>query len=166
MADGVPTWEEVARDYGRFLYSVAYRLAGNDDDAQDLVQESLIRIRKGLERYEPGSLEGWLARIVTNVFLDEVRRRKRRPADALPDDPERVLPTSPAADEVPTGLSDEVQRAFLQVRASETAMSVEELSGDGDLRLYRLDVQTAEVHARGGHPRWGMGIDTRLPVSL
>jgi RNA polymerase sigma-70 factor (ECF subfamily) len=112
MADGVPTWEEVARDYGRFLYSVAYRLAGNDDDAQDLVQESLIRIRKGLERYEPGSLEGWLARIVTNVFLDEVRRRKRRPTDALPDDPERVLPTTPAADEVPTGLSDEVQRAL------------------------------------------------------
>ena len=112
MADGVPTWEEVARDYGRFLYNVAYRLAGNDDDAQDLVQESLIRIRKGLERYEPGSLEGWLARIVTNVFLDEVRRRKRRPADALPDDPERVLPTSPGADEVSTGLSDEIQRAL------------------------------------------------------
>ena len=112
MADGVPTWEEVARDYGRFLYNVAYRLAGNDDDAQDLVQEALIRVRKGLERYEPGSLEGWLARIVTNVFLDEVRRRKRRPADALPDDPERVLPPAPAADQVPTGLSDEVQRAL------------------------------------------------------
>ena len=112
MADGVPTWEEVARDYGRFLYNVAYRLAGNDDDAQDLVQEALIRVRKGLERYEPGSLEGWLARIVTNVFLDEVRRRKRRPTDALPDDPGRVLPPTPAADEVPTGLSDEVQRAL------------------------------------------------------
>ena len=113
MADGVPTWEEVARDHGRFLYNVAYRLAGNDDDAQDLVQESLIRVRKGLERYEPGSLEGWLARIVTNVFLDEVRRRKRRPTDALPDDPGRVLPPSPAADEVPTGLSDEIQRALV-----------------------------------------------------
>ena len=113
MADGIPTWEEVARDYGRFLYNVAYRLAGNDDDAQDLVQESLIRVRKGLERYEPGSLEGWLARIVTNVFLDEVRRRKRRPTDALPDDPGRVLPPSPAADEVPTGLSDEVERALV-----------------------------------------------------
>ena len=84
MADGVPTWEEVARDHGRFLYNVAYRLAGNDDDAQDLVQESLIRVRKGLERYEPGSLEGWLARIVTNVFLDEVRRRKRRPDRRAP----------------------------------------------------------------------------------
>jgi RNA polymerase sigma-70 factor (ECF subfamily) len=114
MADGVPTWEEVARDHGRFLYNVAYRLAGNPDDAQDLVQEALIRVRKGLERYEPGSLEGWLARIVTNVFLDEVRRKRRRPADALPDDPERVLPASPAADaaEVATSLSDEIQDAL------------------------------------------------------
>jgi RNA polymerase sigma-70 factor (ECF subfamily) len=112
MADGVPTWEAVARDYGRFLYNVAYRLAGNDDDAQDLVQEALLRVRRGLERYEPGSLEGWLARIVTNVFLDEMRRRKRRPTDALPDDPGRVLPPAPAADEVQTGLSDEIQDAL------------------------------------------------------
>jgi RNA polymerase sigma-70 factor (ECF subfamily) len=112
MADGIPTWEEVARDHGRFLYSVAYRLAGNDDDAQDLVQEALIRVRKGLERYEPGSLEGWLARIVTNVFLDEMRRRKRRPTGALPDDPDRVVPPSPAADEASTQLSDEIQAAL------------------------------------------------------
>ena len=111
-ADGVPTWEEVARDKGRFMYTVAYRLAGNDEDAQDLVQEALIRVKRGLERYEPGSLEGWLARIVTNVFLDEVRRRRRRPTHALPDDPERVLPPSPAADEVSTQLSDDIQAAL------------------------------------------------------
>ncbi|MFA5884863.1 MAG: sigma-70 family RNA polymerase sigma factor [Acidimicrobiia bacterium] len=112
MTDGVPTWEEVARDKGRFMYTVAYRLAGNDEDAQDLVQEALIRVKRGLERYEPGSLEGWLARIVTNVFLDEVRRRRRRPTDALPDDPERVLPPSPGADEVSTQLSDDIQTAL------------------------------------------------------
>src|SRR5204862_7978508 len=112
MTDGVPTWEEVARDYGRFLYTVAYRLSGNDDDAQDLVQESLIRVRRGLERYEPGSLQGWLARIVTNVFLDEMRRRKRRPTDALPDDPGSVLPTPPAADQESTGLSAGDPRAL------------------------------------------------------
>ena len=109
----IPTWEEIARDHGRFLYTVAYRLAGNDSDAQDLVQEALIRVGKGLERYQPGSLTGWLARIVTNVFLDEVRRRRRRPTDPFPDDdPERVLPTAPAADEVASGLSDEVQTAL------------------------------------------------------
>ena len=112
MADGIPTWEEVARDHGRFLYSVAYRLAGNADDAQDLVQEALIRVRRGLERYEPGSLEGWLARIVTNVFLDEIRRRRRRPTSALPDDPERVLPVTAGADEMSQVLSADVQSAL------------------------------------------------------
>jgi DNA-directed RNA polymerase specialized sigma24 family protein len=58
---------------------VAYRLTGNSDDAQDLVQEVLLKVRKGLETYRPGSLEGWLSRITTNTFLDETRRRRRRP---------------------------------------------------------------------------------------
>jgi RNA polymerase sigma-70 factor, ECF subfamily len=112
MPDGVPTWEEVARDHGRFLYNVAYRLAGSDADAQDLVQESLIRIRRGLETYTPGSLEAWLARIVTNVFLDDVRRQRRRPTVALPEQPDVVLPPAAAADEASEQLSDEVQHAL------------------------------------------------------
>ena len=113
MADGVPTWEEVARDHGRFLYNVAYRLTGNDDDAQDLVQESAHRVRKGLERYEPGSLEGWLARIVTNVFLDEVRRRKRAPdRGAARRSRPRAAPDARRRRGAPTGLSDEIQRAL------------------------------------------------------
>ena len=115
MANGVPTWEEVARDYGRFMYTVAYRLAGNDEDAQDLVQEALLRVRGGLERYEPGSLQGWLARIVTNVFLDEVRRRRRRPTDPLPDDPERVLGGGQAADEASETLSEDLQAALARL---------------------------------------------------
>ena len=110
--DGVPTWEEIARDHGRFLYNVAYRLAGSDADAQDLVQEALLRVRRGLETYTPGSLEAWLARIVTNVFLDEVRRKRRRPAVAFPEQPDHVLPPSAAADEASEALSDEVQLAL------------------------------------------------------
>jgi RNA polymerase sigma-70 factor (ECF subfamily) len=112
MAEPVPSWEEVARRYGRFLYNVAYRLAGNDDDANDLAQEALLRVRKGLESYQPGSMEAWLSRIVTNVFLDEVRRRKRRPVEALPDDPDRLLPPSAAAASATDKLSDEVQAAL------------------------------------------------------
>ncbi len=97
------------------MYSVAYRLSGNDADAQDLVQEALIRVHRGLVSYQPGSMEGWLARIVTNVFLDETRRRKRRPTDALPDDADRALPSSPAADELAEGFSEEIQRALLSL---------------------------------------------------
>ena len=115
MTDGhVPSWEEVARDHGRFLYTVAFRLTGNDDDAQDLVQEVLLRVRKGLETYRPGSLEGWLSRITTNTFLDEIRRRRRRPVEALPDDPGQVLPPAAAADEAlaAQALPDDVQSAL------------------------------------------------------
>jgi RNA polymerase sigma-70 factor (ECF subfamily) len=112
MSGEVPTWEEVARTHGRFLHNVAYRLTGNDEDAHDLVQEALLRVRKGLQTYRPGSLEAWLSRIVTNAFLDEVRRRRRRPLEALPDDPERLLPPSPPADEATDALSDEVQAAL------------------------------------------------------
>ena len=111
---GIPTWEDVARDHGRFLYTVAYRLTGNSDDAQDLVQEVLLKVRKGLETYRPGSLEGWLSRITTNTFLDETRRRRRQPVDRLPEDPDRVLPAGPAADVALTAeaLPDDVQQAL------------------------------------------------------
>ena len=93
---------------------MAYRLTGNHDDAQDLVQEVLLRVRRGLETYRPGSLEGWLSRITTNTFLDETRRRRRRPLDLLPEEPDRVVPPSPAADDALAGevLPDHVQEAL------------------------------------------------------
>jgi len=113
MASRTPTWEEIARDHGRFLYSVSYRLTGNHEDAQDLVQDVLLRVRRGLATYQPGSLEGWLSRIATNAFLDDVRRKKRRPIEALPDDAERVLAGAPPADEAldAANLPDHVQAA-------------------------------------------------------
>jgi RNA polymerase sigma-70 factor (ECF subfamily) len=115
----VPSWEEVARKYGRFLYNVAYRLTGNDDDAQDLVQEVLLRVRRGLESYRPGSMEGWLSRITTNAFLDDTRRRRRRPLELLPEEPDRVVSPARSADadfeaEV---LSEDVQDALRELPA-------------------------------------------------
>jgi RNA polymerase sigma factor (sigma-70 family) len=104
----------VARSHGRFLYTVAYRLTGNDADAQDLVQEVLLRVRRGLATYRPGSLEAWLSRITTNAFLDETRRRKRRPTEPLPDDPDRVLAggEDAASALAAATLPDEVQEAL------------------------------------------------------
>jgi RNA polymerase sigma-70 factor (ECF subfamily) len=98
-ADQVPTWEQIARDQGRFLYTVAYRLTGNHEDAQDLVQDVLVRVQRGLATYQPGSLHGWLSRITTNAFLDDARKRKRRPTDPFGDEADRVVPAAPSADE-------------------------------------------------------------------
>ena len=112
---GVPTWEEVARDHGRFLYTVSYRLTGNHDDAEDLVQEVLVRVQRGLDTYRPGTLHGWLSRIATNAFLDEARRKKRRPLHVVPDVPERLLPgaAEPEAELAASTLPDDVQAALL-----------------------------------------------------
>ena len=109
-----PTWEQVARQYGRFLYTVAFRLTGNHDDAQDLVQEVLVRVQRGLATYRPGSMEGWLSRIATNAFLDDVRRRKRRPLDLVGDDIDTIGPGAPSADVVIASeqLPDDVQSAL------------------------------------------------------
>lgn len=73
-----------------------------------------MRVQRGLRTYEPGSLRGWLGRITTNAFLDDARRRQRRPQVALPEDPDLVLPASPSAAEAAAaaGLSDEVQAAL------------------------------------------------------
>src|SRR5437763_2934659 len=122
--EGSPTWEEIAREHGRFLYTVAYRLTGNRDDAEDLVQEVLLRVRRGLETYQPGSREGWLSRITTNAFLDEMRRQKRRPLELLPEEPERVLPSTAGADEalanevLPEDIPDALRRLPADYRAA------------------------------------------------
>lgn len=119
MEESVPlTWEEVARVYGRKIYNFAYRLTGNPDDAADLVQEVLLRVRRGLASYQPGSFEGWLWRITRNAFLDEVRRRNRRPSYPIPEDIDRWdVASTPAADVEYSRISigDDIQKALLEL---------------------------------------------------
>jgi RNA polymerase sigma-70 factor (ECF subfamily) len=112
------TWEEVARVYGRKIYNFAYRLTGNPDDAHDLVQEVLLRVRRGLASYQPGSFEGWLWRITRNAFLDDIRRQKRRPTSPLPDEPDRwdKAASEPADVEYDRiSLGDDIQKALLEL---------------------------------------------------
>ena len=112
------TWEEVARVYGRKIYNFAYRLTGNPDDAHDLVQEVLLRVRRGLADYQPGSFEGWLWRITRNAFLDDIRRRKRRPTSPLPDEVDRwdrASSESVESEYARISLGDDIQKALLEL---------------------------------------------------
>jgi RNA polymerase sigma factor (sigma-70 family) len=72
-----PTWEDVVRDHSARVYRLAYRLTGNTHDAEDLTQEVFVRVFRSLATYSPGTFEGWLHRITTNLFLDMARRRQR-----------------------------------------------------------------------------------------
>ncbi len=108
----------MARVYGRKIYNFAYRLTGNPADAHDLSQEVLLRVRRGLANYQPGSFEGWLWRITRNAFIDEIRKRQRRPTTPLPDEIDRWdAATSEPADLVFDRLSlgDDIQKALLEL---------------------------------------------------
>ncbi len=85
-----PSWDEIVRDHSARVYRLALRLTGNQHDAEDLTHDVFIRVFRSLDTYTPGTFEGWLHRITTNLFLDRVRRRARIRFDSLPDDAERI----------------------------------------------------------------------------
>ncbi len=85
-----PSWDDVVRTHSARVYRLAYRLTGNPHDAEDLTQEVFVRVFRSLSNYTPGTFEGWLHRITTNLFLDQVRRKARIRFDALPEDAERL----------------------------------------------------------------------------
>ncbi len=80
-----PTWEEIVRDHSARVYRLAYRLTGNPHDAEDLTQDVFVRVFRSLHRFQPGTFEGWLHRITTNLFLDGARRRQKIRFDGLAD---------------------------------------------------------------------------------
>ena len=86
----MPTWAELVEEHADSVYRLAFRLAGNQHDAEDLTQETFMRVFRNLKNYQPGTFEGWLHRITTNLFLDMVRRRAKIRMEALPEDYERV----------------------------------------------------------------------------
>ena len=81
-----PSWEDIVRTHSGRVYRLAYRLTGNTQDAEDLTQEVFVRVFRSLSKYTPGTFEGWLHRITTNLFLDMARRRQRIRFEGLGDD--------------------------------------------------------------------------------
>ena len=99
-ATPTPTWDEIAERYGDTVFTMAFRLTGDRDEARDLAQDVFVRVYRNLDRYRPGTFEGWLDRITKNLFLDRVRRRARVRMEPLPDEEWRQPPdTGPGPEE-------------------------------------------------------------------
>jgi RNA polymerase sigma-70 factor (ECF subfamily) len=96
----MPSWDELVRQHADRVYRLAYRLSGNQHDAEDLTQETFIRVFRSVQNYQPGTFEGWLHRITTNLFLDMVRRRARIRMEALPEDYDRVPSDQPNPEQI------------------------------------------------------------------
>ena len=114
--------------HSRPLFRLAYRMTGNQQDAEDVVQESLLRAYKQLARFdERASFGTWLYRIAVNCSLDVVRSRKRRneyaaPVDSEMDDPTLALPSrDPEPDRIAMSgeVRDRVAGAMTELSASE-----------------------------------------------
>src|SRR5689334_17491375 len=75
--------------HSRSLFRLAYRMTGNEQDAEDVVQETFLRAYRQLGKFdERASFGTWLYRIAVNCSLDFVRSKKRRSEQIAPADPE------------------------------------------------------------------------------
>ncbi len=118
--------------YGKATYNFAYRLTRNDADAADLAQEAFIRVYRAWRSFVPGtSFLSWVYRIVTNLYRDELRRRKGRYQEEIPEDnaPQdfgggRPLAIEPIDDYVEQQMSEPVAKALDALTPDQRAVLV------------------------------------------
>lgn len=147
-----PTWEELVREHTPMVYRLAYRLTGNQHDAEDLTQDVFLKVFRSLHTFTPGTFEGWLHRITTNAFLDRARRNQRLRIDPFEDAGEREQggigqPDTTLDD---ADLAPDLARALAAIqpeqRVAVVLCDVEGLSYDEVSRV--LDVNPGTVRSR------------------
>ena len=129
---------ELVEAYAPKLLSVARRLLGSRADAEDAVQRALLQTYQSARRYEPRwAVSTWLYRILTNVCVDELRRRSVRVAHA-----DTAAGTPPgAAFEAPgdAGRRIDVERAMARVpREARVLLALHYVDGLGNAELARI----------------------------
>ncbi len=73
-------YRELVRHYQSSVVNLAWRITGNSEDAAEVAQETFIRVLRSLSTYDPARpFRTWLFKIASNLALDVIRRRKRRP---------------------------------------------------------------------------------------
>src|SRR5579864_3381993 len=158
--------ERAMEQYGKATYNFAYRLTGNEADASDLTQEAFIRVFRAWRSFKPGtSFLSWIYRIVTNLYRDELRKRKGVFLAELPDDnAAHELPRDQRSHD-PIGaiheqqLSATVERALQQLTADQRAVvllaDIEERSYQeiADIMAISIGTVRSRLHRARGQLR-------------
>ena len=168
----IPSWEEIVTEHSARVYRLAYRLTGNRHDAEDLTQEVFVRVFRSLSSYRPGTFEGWLHRITTNLFLDQARRRSRIRFDALAEDAESRMPGRVPAPEVQVQdqlFDDDVESALADLppdfRAAVVLCDIEGLSYDEIADVLGLKLGTVRSRIHRGRSMLRKSLAHRAPAT-
>ena len=79
LAGDEAAYRELVRRYQRAVYSVAFRMVRSAEDAEDLTQETFVRVFKALDRYDPARpFQAWLFTITSRLSIDHIRRRRMK----------------------------------------------------------------------------------------
>lgn len=165
-----PTWEEIVVEHTPRVYRLAYRLTGNVQDAEDLTHDVFVRVFRSLSSYRPGTFEGWLHRITTNMFLDRMRRKQRIRFDALAEDADGRLPATDRGPEqvvLDAEFDDDVQRALDALppdfRAAVVLCDIEGLSYEEIAATLGLKLGTVRSRIHRGRSQLRASLAHRSP---
>jgi RNA polymerase sigma-70 factor (ECF subfamily) len=152
-ANDPTAWAEIAERYYGTVFGWAYRLTAHRADAEDLTQETFMRVFSALESYRPeGSFEGWLRRITTNLFLDSKRREARARLEVLGEEAEDLADKGPVPDEVVNviSLQERLNDALSQLSPDlRTALVMSDLEGRSYQEIAdKLGVRLGTVRSR------------------
>lgn len=166
-----PSWEQIVQDNSARVYRLAYRLTGNRHDAEDLTQETFVRVFRSLHTFQPGTFEGWLHRITTNLFLDQVRRRQRIRMDTIGDESDRIESTDRLATPEQAfehgHLDRDVQRALDELppeyRAAVVLCDIEGLSYEEIAVTLGIKLGTVRSRIHRARARLRVALEHRAP---
>jgi RNA polymerase sigma factor (sigma-70 family) len=168
-----PSWDEVVRGYSARVYRLAYRLTGNSHDAEDLTQEVFVRVFRSLSGYTPGTFEGWLHRITTNLFLDMARRRQRIRFEGLGEETAaRLGDTGPSPAEAfdDRHLDSDIQAALKalapEYRAAVILCDIEGLSYEEIADTLGIKLGTVRSRIHRGRAQLRAALEHRRPRHL
>ncbi len=168
-----PTWEAIVREHSTRVYRLAYRLTGNRHDAEDLTQEVFVRVFRSLSTYTPGTFEGWLHRITTNLFLDQARRKQRIRMDSMGEDSDRFAaldgPDAPERGFEHGNLDVDIQRALDELppeyRAAVVLCDIEGLSYEEIAVTLGIKLGTVRSRIHRARARLRVSLEHRAPVA-
>ncbi|XRQ16335.1 sigma-70 family RNA polymerase sigma factor [Actinomadura welshii] len=134
-------FERDAVPYLDQLYAAALRMTRNPADAEDLVQDTYARAYASFHQYKQGTnLRAWLYRILTNNFINEYRKKQRRPAEAAGEDIEDWQ-LAEAASHTPGGLKSAETAALERLPDTEVREALADLPDEFRLPVYFADVE-------------------------